>query len=99
MACLCPVSTCPSPIIPVSREISMTMLWGGRFAQKLDAAAWDLNSSLPVDKRMAIQDVDGSLAWVDGLRKAKILSDEEHAQIALGLATVKEEFSSGKFIF
>ena len=37
----------------------MTMLWGGRFAQKLDAAAWDLNSSLPVDKRMAIQDVDG----------------------------------------
>ena len=77
----------------------MTMLWGGRFAQKLDAAAWDLNSSLPVDKRMAIQDVDGSLAWTDALHKAKILSDEEHAQIARGLATVKEEFSSEKFIF
>ena len=77
----------------------MTMLWGGRFAQKLDAAAWDLNSSLPVDKRMAIQDVDGSLAWADALHKAKILSDEEHAQIALGLTTVKEEFTSGKFSF
>ena len=76
----------------------MTMLWGGRFAQKLDAAAWDLNSSLPVDKRMAIQDVDGSLAWAEALHKAKILSDEEHAQIALGLVTVKEEFTSGKFI-
>jgi argininosuccinate lyase len=77
----------------------MTMLWGGRFAQKLDAAAWDLNSSLPIDKRMAIQDVDGSLAWAEALHDAKILSDEEHAQIALGLASVKEEFSSGKFIF
>ncbi len=77
----------------------MTMLWGGRFAQKLDAAAWDLNSSLPVDKRMAIQDVDGSFAWADALHQAKILSDEEHAQIALGLTTVKEEFANGKFIF
>ena len=77
----------------------MTTLWGGRFAQKLDAAAWDLNSSLPVDKRMAIQDVDGSLAWAEALHKAKILSGEEHAQIALGLATVKEEFTSGKFSF
>ncbi len=77
----------------------MTMLWGGRFAQKLDAAAWDLNSSLPVDKRMAIQDVDGSLAWADALHQAKILSDEEHAQIAPGLAIIKEEFTSGKFSF
>jgi len=77
----------------------MTMLWGGRFAQKLDAAAWDLNSSLSVDQRMAIQDVDGSLAWADALHKAKILLDDEHAQIALGLAIVKEEFTSGKFSF
>ncbi len=77
----------------------MTMLWGGRFAQKLDAAAWELNSSLPVDKRIAIQDVDGSLAWAEALHKAKILSNDEHAQIALGLATVKEEFASGKFSF
>jgi argininosuccinate lyase len=77
----------------------MTMLWGGRFAQKIDTAAWDLNSSLRVDQRMAIQDVDGSLAWADALHQAKILSDEEHAQIAPGLAIIKEEFTSGKFSF
>ena len=77
----------------------MTTLWGGRFAQKLDAAAWDLNASLPVDQRMAIQDVDGSLAWAEALHNAKILSDEEHAQIARGLALVKKEFSSGQFSF
>jgi argininosuccinate lyase len=74
-------------------------LWGGRFTQKPDAAAWELNSSLPVDQRLAIQDVEGSLAWAEALRRAGILRDEEHGQIALGLATVKEEFSSGKFSF
>jgi len=77
----------------------MTTLWGGRFAQKLDGLAWDLNTSLPVDKRMAIQDVDGSLAWADAIQRAGILSDKEHASISLGLATVREEFSSGRFTF
>ena len=74
-------------------------LWGGRFSTKLNNKAWDLNSSLPVDQRMAIQDVDGSIAWANALHKANILLDEEHASISLGLATVREEFSSGKFSF
>ena len=74
-------------------------LWGGRFTQKLDDLAWALNASLPVDQRMAIQDVNGSLAWADAIHKAGILSDKEHASISLGLATVKEEFVSGKFRF
>ena len=74
-------------------------LWGGRFSTKLNEQAWDLNSSLPVDQRMAIQDVEGSLAWANALHNANILLDEEHASIALGLATVKKEFTSGKFLF
>jgi len=77
----------------------MTTLWGGRFAQKLDPLAWDLNTSLPVDKRMAIQDVDGSCAWADAIYRVGILTDKEHASISLGLATVREEFSSGRFTF
>jgi argininosuccinate lyase len=74
-------------------------LWGGRFSTKLNEQAWDLNSSLPVDQRMAIQDVEGSLAWADALHKANILLDEEHASISLGLDTVKGEFASGQFSF
>jgi len=77
----------------------MMTLWGGRFAQKLDPAAWDLNSSLSVDQRMAIQDVAGSVAWAAALHKANILSDEEHASITLGLAGIKDEFASGQFPF
>ena len=74
-------------------------LWGGRFSTKLNEQAWDLNSSLPVDQRIATQDVDGSLAWADALHKANILLDEEHASIALGLGTVKGEFATGQFSF
>ncbi|MEK6754033.1 MAG: argininosuccinate lyase [Chloroflexota bacterium] len=74
-------------------------LWGGRFSTKLNQQAWDLNSSLSVDQRMAIQDVDGSIAWANALHKANILLDEEHASISLGLDTVKREFASGEFIF
>jgi argininosuccinate lyase len=74
-------------------------LWGGRFVRKLDPLAWDLNTSLPVDKRMALQDVDGSRAWADAIHEAGILSDKEHASISLGLVTIREEFSSGRFSF
>ncbi|MFN8399935.1 MAG: argininosuccinate lyase [Anaerolineales bacterium] len=74
-------------------------LWGGRFTQSLDSLAWALNSSLPVDQRMAIQDVDGSIAWAAAIRSAGILSDEEHASISAGLDTIRKEFASGEFIF
>lgn len=77
----------------------MTKLWGGRFAQHPDELAFNLNASLSVDQRMALQDVDGSRAWADAIHKAGILSDEEHASISLGLDTVRKEFSSGEFSF
>src|SRR5512139_3476900 len=74
-------------------------LWGGRFVQKLDQLAWDLNTSLPVDRRMAIQDVDGSLAWAEAIHMAGILSVEEYASVSAGLIAVRDEFSTGQFSF
>jgi len=74
-------------------------LWGGRFSGKLDETAWALNTSLPVDQRMAIQDVDGSLAWAAALHQAGILSADEHTLIRGGLAQVKDEFTAGTFVF
>jgi argininosuccinate lyase len=77
----------------------MAKLWGGRFAQQPDQLAFDLNASLSVDQRMALQDVDGSRAWADAIHNAGILTDKEHASISLGLDTVRNEFSSGQFTF
>ena len=62
----------------------MTTLWGGRFSTKLNEQAWALNTSLLVDQRMAIQDVDGSLAWAGAIYSAGVLDKDEHARIVQG---------------
>jgi argininosuccinate lyase len=74
-------------------------LWGGRFASKLNDQAWNLNSSLPIDQRLALQDVEGSRAWADAIQLAGILTDREHSSISMGLSAIREEFASGRFSF
>jgi argininosuccinate lyase len=79
--------------------MSMTTLWGGRFTAKLDQQAFALNTSLPFDKRLAQQDVKGSIAWAAALAHAGVLSDEESSKIISGLNTIAAEFLDGQFVF
>ena len=74
-------------------------LWGGRFSGKLDPAAWEMNRSLDFDRRLAQQDVRGSLAWAHALQRAGVLTDEESSQICAGLQAVAQEFTLGTFEF
>ncbi len=74
-------------------------LWDSHFRQKLDPLAWEFNASLPVDKRLAQQDVRASLAWADALKEVGVLSPKEHTQITDGLITIGEEFAKGTFSF
>jgi argininosuccinate lyase len=74
-------------------------LWGGRFSTKLDEKAWMLNTSLPFDKRLAAQDVRGSIAWAGAIHKAGVLSDAEHEQIVGGLEAIAAEFAKSTFTF
>ena len=74
-------------------------LWGGRFTQKMDPAAWNLNLSLPVDRRLASQDVEGSLVWAAALHQAGVLSDEEYQKISAGLKRIHDEFSNQTFSY
>jgi argininosuccinate lyase len=74
-------------------------LWGSRFSGKLNPAAWDLNASLGVDRRLAAQDVRGSLAWANALEKAGVLVERERLQIRQGLLAVGEELAGEAFVF
>ncbi|KAF0107111.1 MAG: argininosuccinate lyase [Chloroflexi bacterium] len=74
-------------------------LWGGRFSTKLNQKAWMLNSSLPFDQRLAVQDVTGSIAWAGALLEASVFNEDEHAAIQCGLNTIAAEFESSSFIF
>jgi argininosuccinate lyase len=74
-------------------------LWGGRFSGKLDPQAWALNASLGFDKRLALQDVRGSLAWAQALEKAGVLTQEESRQICAGLESIRGEFEHQEFSY
>ncbi len=77
----------------------MTTLWGGRFSTKLNERAWRLNTSLPFDQRLALQDVRGSMAWAQALYGADVLSHEECEQIITGLHAIEKEFVENRFAF
>ena len=74
-------------------------LWGSRFSGKLDPAAWRVNTSLPFDQRLALQDVRGSIAWAQALEKAGVLTRDESTQICAGLNAIRGEFESQEFAF
>jgi argininosuccinate lyase len=74
-------------------------LWGGRFAQQPDKLAWCLNISLPVDQRLALEDVECSQAWAGAIMAAGVISADECAVIRAGLERIAGEFSHERFIF
>jgi argininosuccinate lyase len=74
-------------------------LWGGRFSGKLDPQAWALNASLGFDRRLALQDLRGSLVWARSLEKAGVLTQTESDQICSGLGSIQAEFERQEFAF
>ena len=74
-------------------------MWGGRFASGPDAIMEAINASITFDKRLADQDIDGSLAHVAMLAAQGIVSKEDAAAIRDGLEQVREEIASGDFTF
>jgi argininosuccinate lyase len=74
-------------------------LWGGRFTEPTDDDLRALNDSLPFDKRMYNEDIQGSIAYARALVGAGILSKEEAATIVGGLEQVCQEFDAGTFEF
>jgi argininosuccinate lyase len=77
----------------------MTKLWSGRFTGSLNEQAARLNDSLPFDRRLAAEDVRGSIAWAQALEKAGLLTDAERKQIETGLKQIGGEFAAGSFAF
>jgi argininosuccinate lyase len=72
-------------------------MWGGRFSGGTDADAWDYNASIEFDQRLGPQDVRGSIAWANALRRAGLLSSDEIDKITSGLNAILEEIDGGRF--
>ncbi len=74
-------------------------MWGGRFASGPDAIMEEINASIGFDRKLAPQDIAGSLAHVAMLAKTGIVTAEDAAAISEGLATIRGEIEKGDFAF
>jgi argininosuccinate lyase len=74
-------------------------MWGGRFASAADAIMGEINASIDFDKRLARQDIGGSMAHAAMLAECGIITREEADQITAGLDQVLAEISEGRFEF
>ncbi|HYF55591.1 MAG TPA: argininosuccinate lyase, partial [Salinarimonas sp.] len=74
-------------------------MWGGRYASGPAAIMEEINASIDFDKRLASQDIRGSLAHAQMLGETGILSAEDVEAIQGGLKAVQAEIDSGSFTF
>jgi argininosuccinate lyase len=71
--------------------------WGGRFSEAPSKIAQEFNASWTFDRRLALVDIQGSLAHAAMLAQQGILTPEEEAQIRQGLLAVEQEILGGTF--
>ncbi|MCS7058945.1 MAG: argininosuccinate lyase [Meiothermus sp.] len=71
--------------------------WGGRFSEAPSKIAQEFNASWSFDQRLALVDIEGSLAHAAMLARQGILSPEEAEQIRQGLLRVRQEILEDRF--
>jgi len=72
-------------------------LWGGRFSKGTAKILDEFNASIPFDKELYIEDIEGSIAHSQMLAKQGIITQEEAEKIKKGLLEIKKEIEEGKF--
>ncbi len=73
--------------------------WNGRFSEKTDRNVETFTSSIDIDKRLYVYDIDGSIAHCSMLAKQSIITPEEAAVINEGLGKIKREIKRGECEF
>ncbi|MCA9531441.1 MAG: argininosuccinate lyase, partial [Myxococcales bacterium] len=71
--------------------------WGGRFDEDLDAVALRFSASVDVDKRLASEDIRGSIAHVRMLAKQAIVPADDAERIVEGLQAIAARVEAGAF--
>jgi argininosuccinate lyase len=74
-------------------------MWGGRFATGPAEIMEEINASIDFDRKLAAQDIAGSLAHVAMLAAQGVVDKADADAIAAGLNQVKGEIEAGTFAF
>ena len=73
----------------------MAQLWGGRFTKETDRNVYLFNASINFDKRLYLQDIEGSIAHSVMLEKQGIITTEEKDLIVKGLTGIRADLENG----
>lgn len=71
----------------------------GRFEKPLSKVMEEINASIGFDRRMAMQDIDGSLAHALMLNSSNIIADSDYQKILTGLNQIRSEIKENNFEF
>ncbi|WP_339226326.1 argininosuccinate lyase [Oceanobacillus sp. FSL K6-2867] len=71
-------------------------LWGGRFTKPTNQLMDEYTASISFDKKLAVYDIEGSLAHVEMLKNCKIIPAEDANKISEGLQIVLKKIEAGK---
>lgn len=82
-----------------ARKPAANTMWGGRFSSSPSALMEAINASIGFDKRMASQDIQGSIAHSTMLAKQGIIAESDRDAIHQGLEQVLGEIEAGGFSF
>ena len=82
-----------------SEKQNNSKIWGGRFSTSTNELMEEFNSSIQFDKRLYIQDIEGSIVHAEMLSKQKIISSKDFKLIEAGLNKIKIEISNNNFKF
>ncbi|MDO4699474.1 MAG: argininosuccinate lyase [Moraxella sp.] len=74
-------------------------MWGGRFSEATDRFVAEFTASVNFDKRMAKQDIQGSIAHATMLGQCGIITMDESLQIIEGLTQIQGEIERGEFVW
>ena len=74
-------------------------LWGGRFSRPTDALVDEMNASIGFDRRLARQDIMGSIAHARMLARQGIVDSADASSIEAGLRLILAEIDRGEYEF
>ena len=71
--------------------------WSARFSEPVTDLVKRYTASVFFDKRLAMVDIDGSLAHAEMLQAQGIISAADHAEIVRGMTQIRSEIAAGSF--
>jgi argininosuccinate lyase len=73
--------------------------WGGRFEGDTEKSVEDFTASLSFDRRLARQDIAGSIAHARMLAQQGVITPAAGEEIVAGLTEIRREIEAGEFEF